>query len=95
MFPRRRRATVPQSVSPWPFVGMALMAAAFFLYGASGLVAPWWGVVLLLLVWLVLFVLCCVWWTPYPRRLPYVAAFAIVFWFVALVAGGAFLGWRA
>ena len=48
---------------PWPFVGMAGMACAFFLYAASGLVAPWWGVVLLLLVWLVLFVIACAWWT--------------------------------
>ena len=41
-------------VSPWPFVGMAGMACAFFLYAASGLVAPWWAVVLLLLVWVAL-----------------------------------------
>ncbi len=95
MFSRRRRATSPREISPWPFVGMALMAAAFFLYGASGLVAPWWGVVLLMLVWLFLFVLCCAWWSPHPDRLPYVAVFAILFWFVALIAGGAWLGWSA
>ena len=49
---------------------MAGMACAFFLYAASGLVAPWWGVVLLLLVWLVLFVVACAWWTPHPRGCP-------------------------
>jgi hypothetical protein len=90
---RRRRATAPKAVSAWPFVGMSLMAAAFFLYAASGLVAPWWGVVALLAVWLVLFVLCCAWWTPHPRRLVGVAVGAMVFWFCALTAGGAFLGW--
>ncbi|GEP39563.1 hypothetical protein NPS01_32260 [Nocardioides psychrotolerans] len=95
MLSRRRRATAPRTVEPWPFVGMILMAAAFFLYAASGLVAPWWGVVLLVLVWIALFVLCCAWWTPHPRRLVWVALFAFVFWFGALTAGGAFLGWTA
>lgn len=82
-------------VSPWPFVGMILMAASFFLYAASGLVAPWWAVVLLMLVWFVLFVMCCVWWTPHPRRLPVVGLVSMVVWFASLVAGGALLGWSA
>ncbi len=92
---RRRRATAPRAVEPWPFVGMILMAAAFFLYAASGLVAPWWGVVVLVLVWIALFVLSCLWWTPHPKRLPFVALFAFAFWFASLTAGGAFLGWTA
>jgi hypothetical protein len=92
---RRRKVTAPKSVSAWPFVGMAGMAAAFFLYAASGLVAPAWGVIALLVVWLVLFVVCCVWWTPHPKRLIFVAAFAMVFWFAALTAGGAWLAWTA
>jgi hypothetical protein len=79
--------------SPWPFVGMAGMACAFFLYAASGLLAPWWGVVLLLGVWVVLFAIACAWWTPYPRRLPWVAVVAIVLWFAVVSAGGAWLGW--
>jgi hypothetical protein len=95
MYRRRRRATGPRLISPWPFVGMGLMAASLFLYGASGLLAPAWAVVALLLVWLVLFVLSCRWWTPHPTRLPFVALFAVVFWFAALVAGGAFLDWSA
>ena len=85
----------PRAVSPWPFVGMAGMACAFFLYAASGLVAPWWGVALLLLVWLALFVVACAWWTPHPGRLPALAVAAIAFWFVAVTAGGAWLGWTA
>ncbi len=90
---RRRRVRPVQEVSPQPFIGMGLMAAAFFLYAASGLVAPGWAVAALLLVWALLFVLCVRWWTPHPRRLPYVAVGAMAFWFLALVAGGAFLGW--
>ena len=82
-------------VSPWPFVGMAGMAAAFFLYAASGLVAPGWAVVVLMAVWLALFVVACAWWTPHPRWVPGVAVFAIVLWFAIVSAGGAWLGWTA
>ena len=85
----------PRAVSPWPFIGMVGMACAFFLYAASGLVAPWWGVVLLLVVWVVLFVLACAWWTPHPKRLPVLAVTAMVLWFLAVTAGGAWLGWTA
>ena len=91
----RRSRHNPNAVSPWPFVGMAGMACAFFLYAASGLLAPWWGVVLLLLVWLALFVVACRWWTPHPGRLPFVALFSVVFWFLAVNAGGLWLGWSA
>jgi hypothetical protein len=81
--------------SPWPFIGMAGMACAFFLYGASGLVAPWWGVTGLMLIWLALFVQACRWWTPHPRRLVSLAVFAIVLWFALVTAGAAWLGWSA
>ena len=57
---------------------MAGMACAFFLYAATGLVAPWWGVVVLLGVWVLLLVVACAWWTPHPRWVPWVAVFAIV-----------------
>lgn len=81
--------------SPWPFVGMAGMACAFFLYAASGLLAPWWAVVLLLLVWVALLVLACLWWTPHPRAVVGVAVLALVLWFAVMTAGGAWLGWSA
>jgi hypothetical protein len=71
------------------------MACAFFLYAASGLLAPWWAVVVLLLVWLVLLVLAARWWTPHPRRVPFVAVLALLLWFAAMNAGGAWLGWTA
>lgn len=85
--PPRERA------SAWPFVGMIGIVSALFLYGASVLVAPWWAVLVLVLVWLVVFALGCRWWTPHPRRLPFLALFAMLFWFCSLVAGGAWLGW--
>lgn len=92
---RRRSAGPQRSVSPWPFIGMAGMAAIFFLYAASGLLAPWYGVVFLMLVWVTLFVVACRWWTPHPTRVPFVPVFGAVFWFAALNAGGAWLGWTA
>jgi hypothetical protein len=84
-----------RAISPWPFVGMAGMACAFFLYAASGLVAPLWAVVALLVVWCLLLLVACAWWTPHPRRVPAVAVVAIAFWFVAVTAGAALLGWNA
>jgi hypothetical protein len=84
-----------RKASPWPFVGMVGMAAAFFLYAASGLVAPLWALTVLMFVWLVLFVTACRWWTPHPKRLPILSVVAVVFWFLAVWAGGAWLGWTA
>ena len=57
-----------RSVSPWGFVGLVGMVAAFFPYAASGLVAPVWAVVVLLVLWLVMFVVTCRWFMPHPRR---------------------------
>lgn len=90
---RRRRVTAPKAASAWPFVGMSLMVSALFLYGASALVAPAWAVAALIAIWVALFVLCCLWWTPHPKRLVVVAIGAVVFWFAALTSGGAWLGW--
>ena len=77
-------------VSPWPFVGMAGMACAFFLYGASVLFAPWWVVVLLGLVWVALFLVACAWWSLHPRWVPGVAVAALLVWAgaVALLSAG-------
>ena len=77
------------AASPWPFVGMAAMACAFFLYAASALFLPWWAVVLLLGAWVVLLVVACAWWTPHPRRVPGVAVLALVLWVAAVAAASA------
>lgn len=83
------------ATSPWPFVGMAGMACALFLYAFSGLVAPWYAVVALLAAWVALFVVATRWWTPHPRRVPLVAVGAIVLWFAVVTAGDAWWGWTA
>lgn len=102
MLRRRRRIKAPvvdpvtgKPVSGWAFVGLVVMAASFFLYGASVLVAPWWAVVVLMLVWFAQLVLCLSWFERRPTWLPAVGAVSIVVWFLALVGGAAFLGWSA
>ncbi|MBM9460247.1 hypothetical protein JK386_10050 [Nocardioides sp. zg-536] len=80
-------------ISPWPFVGLVMVVSSFFLYAASGLLAPVWAVVLLLLTWLVMFALCFVWWRPYPKRVVALGVLSFVWWFVAVVTGGVLLDW--
>ena len=88
---------IPQGhrASPWPFVAMMGMAGCFFIYAASGLVAPWYGVAALLLVWLVLFVVACRWWTPHPKRMLWLPLVAVVVWFGVLTGGAALFDWTA
>jgi hypothetical protein len=66
---------------------MAGMACAFFLYAASGLVAPWWNVILMLAVWLVLFGFACRWWTPHPLRVLVLPVVALGVWVLVISAG--------
>ena len=82
-------------MSPWGFVGVAGMVAAFFLYAASGLVAPYWAVGVLLLVWLVMFVVTCRWFMPHPRRTLVMPVLAFALWFGAITAGSVLLDWTA
>ncbi|WP_248581212.1 hypothetical protein [Nocardioides sp. InS609-2] len=85
----------PHATPAWPFIGMIGMAAAFFLYAASGLVAPWWAVTLLMVLWCVLFVVATRWWTPHPQRVVALPIVAVAVWFVVLNAGARWLGWTA
>ncbi|MEO9325356.1 hypothetical protein ABFT23_17825 [Nocardioides sp. C4-1] len=94
-FERRRVAKAPAATDFWPFGGMCLMAATFFLYAASATIAPWWAVTLLMLLWVGLFALACSWFTSHPRRITVVALGATAVWFAVLVAGAAGLGWEA
>ena len=91
----RRRSRGPNATSPWPFVGMAGMACAFFLYAASGLLAPAWAVVVLLVVWALLLFVGTAWWSLHPTWVPWLAVFAVALWFAVMTAGGAWLGWTA
>jgi len=87
--------TTRAKASPWPFVGMAGMAAAFFLYGASGLIVPVWALTGLIFAWLVLFVTGCRWRTPHPKRVLVLPVVAVVLLFAVVAAGAAWLGWEA
>ena len=99
---RRRRIKAPpvdpttgERISPRAFLGLVLMACSFFLYAASGLVAPWWAVGVLLLVWAAQLVLCLSWFVRRPSWVPWVGAVSIVVWFCSLLAGAALLGWHS
>lgn len=98
---RRRRvrpvAIDPASgrvVSPRPFIGLCLIAAAFFLYAASVVLAPWWVVTLGLLLWLLLLRQSILWWDPYPDRLPWLGVAAVLAWAVLMIGGGIAFGWH-
>lgn len=73
---------------------MAGLVSALFLYGAGGLLAPWWVVVLLVLVWLVLFGLACRWFTARPVAVAVLPVAAVGLWFAVMVSGGIWLDWR-
>ena len=88
-------AIVDRRISPWGFVGVAGMVAVFFLYAASGLVAPSWAVGVLLVLWLVMLVVTCRWFMPHPKRTLVMPVVAFAVWIGAVAAGGAFLGWTA
>lgn len=98
-FQRRRRikrvVDGPRGdVSFTPFLGMILIVSSFFLYAASGLIAPWWGVTVLVTTWLVLFILCCTWWSAHPKRLVWIGALSFPLWFSLLVGGAVVFGWQ-
>lgn len=85
----------PPKASPWPFVGLALLAAGGFLVLASGPVTPWWGQLLLAAVWVAALVRALTWWTPHPGRVVWVAVAELAAWFAVLVAGAALGGWAS
>lgn len=84
-----------EPTSPWPFIGMAGMACMFFLNGAVGLYAPWWGVTILLFKWLVLLLVAIRLWTPRPRAVVAPPVVDFVLWITIVWAGGAWWGWTA
>lgn len=70
------------------------MACAFFLYGASFMFAPWWAAVVLCFVWACLLILATRWWTPHPRRLPWLAVGTILLWYAVILLGAAVFKWN-
>jgi len=83
--------TLAARIAGW--LGLAAHAALFFWYVASGLLAPLWAVVVLLLVWAALLGVAIwllrtrPWWTLL------VPVVGVAFWFLAISAGEAWLGW--
>jgi hypothetical protein len=63
---------------------IGLACVLFLDLGTAG-VLRWWAVVFLVVAWLVLFGLACVWWTPHPRRLPWLAAVGLGLWLLVVV----------
>ncbi len=99
-FQRRRRirpvADGPRGeVSSTPWLGMILTVSSFFLYAASGLIAPWWAIAVMLASWLVLFILSCAWWSKHPKRLVWIGVLSYPLWFCMLVGGALAFGWKA
>ena len=80
-------------VSPWGFVGIGGLACVLFLDLGTANVAPWWVTTLFLLLWLVLFGLALRWFVPYPRRVPWLPALALVVWLPTIALGTRNLGW--
>jgi len=78
------------------WVALALMVViGFFPYGASGLVAPLYGLVLLFVVWAALLV-AVLRWKPEPRWwLLGIPVVAVAIWFAIITAGEVWLDWTA
>ena len=82
---RRTPPPAPPRISPLPFAGMIGLACVLFLDLGTAGVLPWWAVVLLVVLWMVLFVVALAWWTPHPRRLPWLAGIGLVLWVSVVV----------
>lgn len=63
------------------------LVCVLFLDLAALLVIAWWVVLLLVVTWLALFVVACAWWSPHPRRLPWLAVGGLVLWVVVVIGG--------
>lgn len=63
------------------------LVCVLFLDLAALLVTAWWIVLLLVVTWLALFVVACAWWSPHPRRLPWLAVGGLVLWVVVVIGG--------
>jgi hypothetical protein len=78
------------------WVGLALhVLVGFFPYGASGLVAPLYGMVVLYLVWTALLVLAWRWRPANPWAVLLVPLVAVALWFAFLSLGEAVFNWTA
>lgn len=81
------RGPVREPASPWGFVGIAVLVATGWLYGATVFVVPWWAGVLLVVAWLAFFVQGCRWFVSRPRAVAVLAAAAVLVWYVGVQLG--------
>ena len=78
-----------------PWVGMAGLVSVLWIYGASGLLGPYWLPAPLVAFWLVLFVLGCRWFSRRPYAVLLLPVVALAVWFAVVMAGATWLGWTA
>lgn len=75
-----------EPISPWPFVGVGILASLGFLYGASVLFLPWWAVTLLYVCWVPLMFTGARWFAVRPKGVMALAAAGVSLWLIALLA---------
>jgi hypothetical protein len=61
------------------------LTCVLFLDVGATIVLRWWAVVLLVVVWIALFAVALAWWTPHPRRLPWLAVTGFVIWVLVVL----------
>jgi hypothetical protein len=63
------------------------LACVLFMDVASLAVVDWWVVLLLVVVWAAVLAVALAWWSPHPRRLPWLAALGLLLWVLVVVGG--------
>lgn len=76
-----------QKASPWPFVGVGLIACMAFVYGATADNLPGWALAVLYVLWVLLLVAAIRRWTN-VRAVLWLALSSVVTWVLALLAVG-------
>jgi hypothetical protein len=66
---------------------MVALVCVLFLDLASLSIVSLWVVAVLAVAWVVVFVVACSWWTPHPRRLPWLAVALFGLWVVVVIGG--------
>jgi hypothetical protein len=61
------------------------LACVLFLDLGATIVLRWWAVVGLVVVWIALFVIACAWWTPHPKRVPWLPVVGFVIWVLVVL----------
>jgi hypothetical protein len=80
---------------PGPWIGAEGMLRLLWLYLASVLFAPWWGVAMMLVMWLLVGLLVLGWAHIHPARAAVTPLIGLVRWLAIVSAGDAWRGWSA